>query len=424
MVSRSSLREFFSKYWQPLALIAIATTSKFIGFLRNAIIAYFFGASHNADLLGILLFPTDFVTAYLINQTIITALTIFFSRDQSESTPEKKAKQEIFLRTFHFYRVLLIVASVALAIIMILVYPEVPWQYSVLAAIPGIFYGMSGIIQSYLNYNRVFFWPGAQELIAHLFLLLGVVVAAKYGIYWYVVVMIVTGMLRIVVMLPDLKKFLQGKSWLKELFGVQKVQFERNLLIYVGPVLFTFILSGAPGFLILHKLNFAGEGYIAANNYANKIINLFNPIFVIPLTTYLIPTMQRWIEEKKSVVKVNTMAFVMIGVSALAFATLLAVEPEFLINLIYARGQFDHQALWLTSKFLKYQAFAVVGYALMYYLLQLTLLYNKPKRLMASFIFGTLLIIALLYLLPFAPYVTIGVALTVGVLGSIIVLIL
>jgi hypothetical protein len=32
---------------------------------------------------------------------------------------------------------------------------------------------------------------------------------------------------------------------------------------------------------------------------------------------------------------------------------------------------------------------------------------------MASFIFGTLLIIALLYLLPFAPYVTVGLALTV-----------
>jgi len=424
MLTASRVREFFSKYWQPLALISIAVTSKFIGFLRNAIIAYFFGASHNSDLLGILLFPTDFVTAYLINQTIITALTIFFSRDQSESTPEKKAKQEIFLRTFHFYRVILTIASVILAIIMVLVYPEVPWQYSVLAAIPGVFYGMAGIIQSYLNYNRVFFWPGAQELIAHLFLLVGVIIAAKFGIYWYVIVMIVVGILRVVVMLPDLTRFLKGKSWFIELFGVQKVRFEKELLLYVGPVLFTFVLSGVPNFLMLHKRNAAGVGYIAASNYANKIINLFNPIFVIPLTTYLIPTMQRWIEEKKSVVKVNNMALVLIGTGAFAFALLMAIEPEFLINAIYARGQFDQQAIWLTSKFLKYQSFAVVGYALMYYLLQLTLLYNKPKRLMASFIVGTLLIIALLFLLPFAPYVTVGVALTAGVMGSVIMLVI
>jgi hypothetical protein len=41
---------------------------------------------------------------------------------------------------------------------------------------------------------------------------------------------------------------------------------------------------------------------------------------------------------------------------------------------------FDHRAL-ANSAFLKYQAFAVVGYALMYYLLQLALLYNKPNGL-------------------------------------------
>lgn len=422
MLTRSRVYDFLSKYWQPLALISLAATSKFIGFLRNAFIAYFFGASAQSDLLGILMFPTDFVTAYLINQTIITALTIFFSRDQSE-TGEKAVKREVFLRTFHFYRVILVIASVVLATVMILVYPNVPWQYSVLAAIPGVFYGMAGIIQSYLNYNRVFLWPGAQELIAHVMLLVGVIIAAKFGIYWYVVVMIVVGMLRILVMYPDLRRLLMGKPWIRELFGVQKVQFDWSLIAYISPILFTFVLSGVPGFLILHKLNLAGEGYISANNYANKIINLFNPIIVIPLTTYLIPTMQRWIEEKKSVVKVNTIAFILIGTGSLAFAALLALKPELLINIIYARGQFDHTALWLTSKFLKYQAFAVVGYALMYYLLQLALLYNKPKRLMASFIFGTLLIIALLYLLPFAPYVTVGLALTVGVVGSVMVLI-
>jgi len=388
MFSMTRVLDFFKKYWLPITLISLAITSKFIGFLRNAFIAYFFGASYTSDLLGILMFPTDFVLAYLINQTIITALTIFFSRDQS-------AKREVFLRTFHFYRVILTIASVVLAIVMIVVYPTVPWQYGVLAAIPGIFYGMAGIIQSYLNYNRVFIWPATQELIANLVLLFGVALAAKYGIYWYVVVMIAVGMLRILVMYPDLRRLLADKPWIRELFGIQKIKFEKELLIYIGPILFTFILSGLPGFLILHKLNAAGEGYIAAYNYANKIINLFNPIFVIPLTTYLIPTMQRWIEEKRSVVAVNTTAFLLLGSASFAFALVLVLWPDFLINAIYARGHFDHQALWLTSKFLRYQAFAVVGYALMYYLLQLTLLHNKPRRLMASFILGTLVIIGM-----------------------------
>ena len=408
---------FIKKYWAPLALISFAIISKLIGFLKNAFIAYYFGASHSSDLLGIVMFPIDFVTAYLINQTIITALTIFFSRDNSE-------KQEVFLRTFHFYRVILIIASVILAGIMIVVYPNVPWQYCVLAALPGVLYGMAGIMQSYLNYNRVFLMPGAQELLGNILLLFGIIIAAKYGVYWYIVVMIVTGLLRIAVQLPDVMKFLKGKSWFTELFGFQKIRFEKELLVYIGPILITFILSGVPGFLILHKLNAAGEGYIAAYNYSNKIVGLFNPIFVIPLTTYLIPSMQRWLEEKKSIQVINTIAFMLIGVSSLAFACLLAIAPEVLVKLIYARGSFDHEALWLTSKFLRYQAFATVGYALMYYLLQMTLLSRKAKRLILSYILGTIAIIALLYILPFAPYVTVGVSLTIGVLVSLVVLIL
>ncbi|MCC7304353.1 hypothetical protein IT418_03005 [bacterium] len=408
---------FLKKYWPPIMLVSIAITTKLIGFLRNAFIAYYFGTSAASDSLGILLFPTDFVTAYLINQTIITALTIYFSRDQSE-------KREIFLRTFHFYRVILIITSVALAVIMVFFYPHLPWQYTVLASLPGIFYGMAGIIQSYLNYNRIFLWPAAQELVANSVLLLGIVIAAKFGIYLYIVVMMITGMLRILVMIPDLRRLLRGKPWVRELFGIQKVHFEKKLLFYIGPILFTFILSGTPGFLILNKLHASGEGYIAAYNYSNKLIGLFNPIFVIPLTTYLIPTMQKWLEENKSVSKINLAAFILLGGGSFAFSLGLVFWPELLINAIYARGSFDHQALWLTSRFLKYQAFAVVGYALMYYLLQLTLLRNKAKRLMASYIVGTLVIIALLYLLPFAPYMTVGFSLTIGVLTSIIILIL
>ncbi len=411
------LFEFLKKYWPPIALVMMAVTSKFVGFLRNAFIAYFFGTSAQSDLLGILLFPTDFITAYLINQTIITALTIFFARDQSE-------KQQIFLRTFHFYRVILIIVSVLLVFVMLMLYPHVPWQYSLLAAMPGVFYGMAGIIQSYLNYNRVFFWPGAQELVAHVILLFGVVIASQYGIYLYVVVMLLTGILRILVMIPDLKRYLKGKSWVKELFGIQKVGFEKQLLAYIGPILLTFILSGAPGFIILDKLHAAGEGYIAAYNYSNKVIGLFNPIFVIPLTTYLIPTMQRWVEEHRSITKINTVAFVLLGVASLAFAFIISLWPEALIKVIYARGSFDEQSLWLTSRFLRYQAFSIVGYALMYYLLQMTLLSDRSKRLIWSYLIGTAVIILLLFLLPFGPYITVGVSLTAGVMVSLILLIL
>lgn len=415
ILSMSKISLFITKYWQPITLILLAITSKFVGFLRNAFIAYYFGTSPESDLLGLLLLPTDFVTAYLINQTIITSLTIFFGRSS-------EGKRDIFLRTFHFYRVILILASVILGVVMVTAYPHIPWYYSVLAATPGVFYGMAGIIQSYLNYNRVFLWPGAQELIAHVFLLVGVVIAWKYGIFWYVVVMLGTGILRVGILLPDLRKFLKGKQWVRELFAFQKVRFEPKLLWYISPIVLTFILSGIPNFVILSKLFSAGEGYIAAHNYANKIIGLFNPIVVIPLTTYLIPTMQRWIEEKKSITTVNTAVFLLIGGLSLVSAVVLVVAPNFIISLIYARGSFATDSTELTGNFLRFQAFAMVGYALMYYLLQLTLLQGNMRKLILSFVVGTLVILFLLAILPFAPYISVGISLTIGVMVSVLML--
>jgi putative peptidoglycan lipid II flippase len=310
-----------------------------------------------------------------------------------------------------------------LAVIMAFSYPQVPWYICALSAVPGVLYGMAGIMQGYLNYNRVFLWPGAQELFSSIVLTLGVVFAAKYGVWTYAVVQIVVGLARILIQLPDLKKFMKGRHVLPALFSFPKIHIEADLFRYVGPIIFTFVLSGVPGFVILKLLHSAGEGNIAAYNYANKIIGLFNPIVVIPLTTYLIPTMQRWLKEGRSVVKINTLAIWGVGIASLLFSVLLAIKPELLVALIYARGAFSTSALELTSLYLKYQGFAVVGYALMYYLLQLTLLRDQAKRLMLSYVIGTIAILLLLVFLPFAPYITIGLALTVGVTLSVVVLV-
>jgi putative peptidoglycan lipid II flippase len=416
-MTSTKLVEYLKKYWPALALIAMAVVSKFIGFLKNAFIAYYFGATGQADLFGILIWPTEFITAYLMNQTIITAITIYFSKIETD-------RGGVFWKTFYFYRTFLTIAAMVLAVIMAFSYPQVPWYICLFAAMPGILYGMAGIMQGYLNYNRVFFWPGAQELVASIVLTFGVALASKYGIWAYAYVQIFVGLVRVLIQLPDLRKFMKGKNVLRELFAMPKITMEWGLFKYVGPIIFTFILSGVPSFLMLRLLSTTGEGHIAANNYASKIINMFNPIIVIPFTTYLIPTLQRWLKEGRSIAKVNTLALTLIGTASLAFALLLAFAPTVLVKLIYARGAFESSALYLTSQYLKFQAFATVGYAIMYYLLQLSLLKEQSKRLMLSFTLGTIAIIALLFLLPFAPYVTIGVALTVGVFISVGVLVI
>jgi len=407
--------KLIKKYKIPAILVMLAVSSRLVGFVRNAFIAYYFGTTRTADVLQILLFPTDFVTAYLMNQTIITSLTIYFSR-QSEK------RNNIFTNIFHFYTIFLLFASILLAIVMLIMNPEIPWYYSVVSVLPGVFYGMAGIIQGYLNYNKKFLWSGAQELIAHLVLLSGVLVAFRLGVVWYVGIMILTGLVRVLVQLPDLRKTIGTKSWFKELFYTEKIFFEWNLLVYIGPLIFTFVLSGIPSFYVLRLLNNTGEGYVSAYNYSMKIIGLFNSIIVVPLTTYLIPTLERKIKEKKSIASINTFALATIGGLGVIAALIASIFPEWINTLIYARGDFNAESIWLTSEFLRYHAFAMVGYALMYYLLQITMLRNKPMQLMVSFIVGTVLIMALLIFLPFATYITVGVSFTIGVMGSVIIL--
>jgi putative peptidoglycan lipid II flippase len=399
-----------------ILLISVAILSKLFGFVRNAVLAYLFGTSSIADEYSLLLYPTELILSFVVNNTIITALVSLFGKEIEDKT------KELFWRILHFYQIVLTAVTLVIVIIMAVLYSQLSLPLLILSGLSAILYGVSGIIQSYLHFKQKFYRASLQDLLSQIVLTIGIGVSSLYGMWWFGFALILSGIVRIMLLTPDLSRIIGKLSVMQ--FLPTKVENRKELLIGIFPLLLSFFLSNIPSFFLIFFFERGGDGLVAAYNYAIKITAMFNPIIIIPLTTYAIPKLLQLDKEKKyqdsQLYSLIIVALAFIG--GIIFSIFVWLFAEFITNILYARGSFDTSAVLLTTEMLKWYILPVTGYAVMYFLLQRVVLVGQNRIVLISYALGTLVTIAgLFFPTPLIPRGAI--ALTVGTMTSIIVLI-
>lgn len=371
-------------------LIGVALFTKLLGFVRSGVLAYFYGTSSFSDTINWIIYPTELILSFVVNNTIITAMTSFFHSKKDE-------KNDAFWEVIHFYQMILIAICVVIGIILVVSHQEISPVLLIIASASAFFYGISGILQSYLNYKLKFYKSSLQDVVSQVALIVGIVIAAKFGLIAFAAMVLVSGILRVIIQLPEVAKTVKGFKFQR--LVLSRIVINRKLLIFTLPLLVSFLISNIPAFIILFLLQKSGAGNVAAYNYATKIITLFNPIVVIPLTTYIIPVLHKMLSDnKQQTVKLfNTLALAVIFISSTAAVFVLDFFAKNITSFVYFRGKFDTNSLAITSNFLKYLAFTIPGYAIMYYLLQLVLLYKRDSFVFISYFIGTIASIITLY---------------------------
>lgn len=397
-------------------LVFIAGVTKLVGFIRNAVLAYYFGTSHSADVFNLLLYPTELILSFVVNNTIITALTSFYGRSDIE-------KDKVFWKVVHFYEAALVIVAIIIVILMSFTYSGINPMYLIVGASAAVLYGIAGIIQSFLNYKLKFYSSAIQDLVAQVILIAGIIGAHYWGVGSFAFFMLAAGIIRILIQVPDLLKTLDIKNiWEKILPSA--IPFDKEIMKYILPLVFSFFLSNIPSFIILAQLQRTGNGYIAAYNYAVKIITLFNPIVIIPFTTYVIPKLQNMLEksEEKIVNRIHTIALSIITIASIAAAAIFWNFSTPIAKLLYFRGSFGGDALALTSTMLQWLSFTVIGYAVMYYLLQLVLMHKQNRLVLICYIVGTTVAVFILFLNIEPIQTRVAMSLVFGTLTSIAIL--
>lgn len=402
----------------PALLMLLALVPRVIGFLKNTVIASLFGSSHISDTYLLLNFPTETILAYTINTTIITTLITFYAG-------KEKDKENGFWQSLRVYQGILMAAGLFIMILLVSFGAKLTPIELVGSTFAGYLYGISTVIQGFVNYKQKYTLSAVQDTLSQGILLVGIFLSAKYGINIFVISYVISGLTRIIVQLPDLKQYVPEVLTIEGLIKlcVNVPTINQKLLKMIAPVVISFIQSSIPQFFILFFLQVAGAGMLSAFNYANKIIALFNPIVVIPIMTYAVPKLIRVVSDNNARF-ISVTKYLLGGVFAvsLLIAGISSIFSEQIIRIVYMRGEFDVSALLSTTQFMSILSWAIVGYAVMYVLLQIALVINKQKLVLVAYTINsiTMIITLIQFYIPLTQ--RIGLALILGTLISCIIL--
>ncbi|MEW6574300.1 MAG: murein biosynthesis integral membrane protein MurJ [Bacillota bacterium] len=349
-------------------VLALSLLSKVLGVGREAAVAYGFGTSWKADA-----FYVAFIIPYIFYGVVGAALTAVIVPVYAEYIAQDRKEEA--------WRVLSLVVNATFVIMSLIAvlgvvfaplfaralgagFEPAPMQLAArLTAVmmPAIiFMGLAGVFTGILNANNVFgpsaFGPASMNIM----IILGALIGAKFlGIYGLAAGVVAGAVAFAVVQLPALR-FVGFRYSL--CFSLRHPEVRRIVVLMI-PVL---LASGIMQVYTLVDYRLASglaEGSIAALNYANKLVNLPQGLFVLAVTTAVFPTLSRLFAEEKRAEMAATLqrAIKTILLLGIPGAVGLIVLREPIVALILQRGLFDERSTAITANALLYYAVGLAG---------------------------------------------------------------
>ncbi|WP_089609323.1 murein biosynthesis integral membrane protein MurJ [Dehalobacterium formicoaceticum] len=342
-------------------VLVMNLATKILGFVRETVIAYGFGAS----------FMTD---AYLIAYTIpyfLQAILGFALVSAVVPVLTKYLVDENYDETWHVASTILNLTALVLVLVTILgmagagllvkiTAPGASLELARLATyltrimFPSVVFmgvGMviSGILNAFYKFAAPAFAPGFSNIIIIASVLL---FSSRYGITGLAVGTLISFFGFLVIQIPVLKRVKFKYHLVLDL----KHPAVRNLMFTLLPIILGVAVNQIN--LALNRVfaSWLAEGSISALNYAMKLMSLPQGIFVAAVVAAVYPTMASFAikGEKKALTDTLFRGLGMVSLIAIPAAAGLMILRVPIVQLLFERGAFDHQATLATASALLY----------------------------------------------------------------------
>ena len=377
--------KFLKQSFVAASVITIGTNvfGRVLGYVREAVVAGYFGTSATFDAF-LIAFTVPEIITFIIFAAIPPAFIPFIKKYSNDN---EKEKAKLFTGSFISFAIIFAM----LALLVLLLKKEILWflaptlmgsdyetalrLMSVLA--PFIFFrGMEGYFRAILFNNKHFVIPAISPMITNIFVLAIILFAyEEFNIfalaYGWLIASIALFLINGIFVLS-----------LKKCVSFSKVNFGLilKLLKLVGAVAvvecIALLYPVVDRFLASRYL---GEGQIAALRYATFLIHLPTGMFVVSFAMASFP----WISDFSSPSKLEkfkklyneSLGLIIFLMSFVAVAVVLFSSE--IVSLALQRGAFDYQSLILTAEPLKYFAIGIVFYSV--YIFQMRFYYARSE---------------------------------------------
>ncbi len=343
---------------------SIATAlSRIAGYLRDAVIAYFFGSSYISDAFFIA-FRLPNTLRRLVGEGGFNAV---FVPLYAEAIREGR-ERDFLSRVFSFYMIVILIFT-CLGIILsdLIVYVLAPgirntetYDLAVYMArwiflyLP--FIGLSSYFMGLLNTRKNFFIPAFSQAVFNLTFLTVLLLSAKaIGYHALIVGVLAGGIFQTLIYFPkvySLKAFVKPVLY----FGTEV----KTLLKRLIPSLIGFGITQVSFFVDTFLASFLGTGSVSYIYYANRIFQLPLGMFSVGMANSLLSFIASEGKEREHVNLIARLLFILIVPSSTGLVILSLPITE----VLYKRGSFSFSDAVVTSGILSIYSLSLIFFSL------------------------------------------------------------
>ncbi|HEY3275877.1 MAG TPA: murein biosynthesis integral membrane protein MurJ [Syntrophorhabdaceae bacterium] len=351
-------------------ITVITLISRPIGYVREAIQAYLFGATLLVDAFIIAFnFPELVQTLFFSGATsafLVPVCTKYMKNEREYSEIYSTFINLSLLITFFVSLLLLLFSSGIVKLIAPGFSPEARGvtMYLFIIMIPVItFHTLLSIMKAFLNAREHFAAPEMSGLLWNVaFIVFALTLSRKWGIYSLAVGATVGSALQILMQLPYTRKLhIQYRPVIS--FAHPAIKEARNL--FTGALIATSIVP-VNSFVGRIIASYLPHGEVASLSYAFRIFILPFSLFAVPVYTVMFSKISRLFHEKKweDIRSHIDSSMVLLFISLIPCTVLLCTLGETFVEILYQRGAFTAADTSLTGKALFGYGIGLLFYAL------------------------------------------------------------
>lgn len=351
-----------------LIIIIFTLGSKFLGFLRDILIAFKFGSGMETDTFFIALTATSVLVGFLSDSVYTTFIPIISEIESKEGKERKIEHTNNIINIVFILSVILLIITFIGAPILVKIFAKgfegEQFQLAVKLTRIGtpiiLFGGIIKLFTGYLQSEQEFARPAATGIISNfIYIIFLIYFSSIFGIKGLMVVAVLAMVSQLLILLPKSKSIGYRYEYIIDF----KDKYIQKILFLSIPVLIGVGINDLNAIVDRTLASELATGSISALNYANKLNVLILSVFVTAITTVIFPLLSKESNEDNipGMKKIMMSGFNLILLITIPVTVGLIVLSKPIVQVAFERGVFDTNATLMTSQALMFYAIGLVA---------------------------------------------------------------
>lgn len=351
-------------------IMIITILSKVTGFFRDITLSYFYGASSISDAYIVSITITSVLFSLIIAGISTAYIPMYKNIEYNDSRFAAIKFTNNLINIIVIITTTIIVMGLVMSNLLVKVFAfgfdgetlKIAVLFTRIGMVGIYFSSLTQLLVGYLQLNGKFVIPAMIGLPFNLIIIMSIFVSTQTDIIVLAIGSVLAALFQLIFLFPSLSKTnYRYKSTVKF-----KDPHIKKMSLIVFPIMIGISIDQINLMIDKTLASTIMEGGISALTYASRLNDFVQGIFVLSFVTVMFPVISNLVAQKnitdfkKSISGV--ISSVILVVVPASVGIMVLSEP--VIRLLFGHGNFDEQAIHMTSQALFYYSIGMIGYAI------------------------------------------------------------